>query len=89
LIRKLRLYYDVCDGHRGTLANKVAEVALARRTPWFVELENDLGITNVQLLQRADMKLRNYVIGDLRKQDAIRQRDRLAVETETTTGTYR
>lgn len=39
LVRKIRLYAEVVNGERGTLANEVATVAQARRTPWFNELE--------------------------------------------------
>ena len=63
----MRLYYDVSDGRRGTLANEVAEIAMARRTPWFTEIENDIGIPNAQRLRQADIKLRNYIIRDIRQ----------------------
>ena len=40
---------------------------MARRTPWFVEIEHDLGISNIYKLQQNDLKQRNYVISDIRK----------------------
>ena len=35
LIRKTKLYYEVSDGQRGTLASEIAQIAEARQTPWF------------------------------------------------------
>ena len=40
---------------------------MAKRTPWFVEIEHDLGISNIEKLQENDLKQRNYVISDIRK----------------------
>ena len=37
---------------------------MARRTPWFVEIEHDLGSSNINKLQKNDLKQRNYVISD-------------------------
>ena len=50
LVKKIRLYAEVNDGKRGTLANKVAQVANQQRTPWFQNIEEALGEHYTELL---------------------------------------
>lgn len=50
LVKKIRLYAEVKDGKRGTLANKVAQVANQQRTPWFQNIEEALGEHYTELL---------------------------------------
>ena len=89
LVRKTRLYFEVCNGSRGTLASEIAEIARARRTPWFVELEEELGDSNIDKLLTSELRQRNMVISNMRKQDKQQQMTRLANECEPTTRAYR
>ena len=50
LVKKIRLYAEVIDGRRGTLANEIATVARTEKTPWFAELDSQLGERRVRLL---------------------------------------
>ena len=38
LVKKIRLYAEVNDGDRGTLASEIAKIAMERNTPWFTEI---------------------------------------------------
>ena len=89
LVRKIRLYFEVMNGERGTLANKVATVSQAKVTPLFREIEYELGVQNVQLLQTGDLKSRNTVIGNIRRRDHYDQLQRLEDDTPETTELYR
>ena len=73
-VKKVRLYAEVNDGNRGTLANEVAKES---RTPWFNELEEELGEHYTALLDKPTHKKRNYIISVIRKKDVKAQMDRL------------
>ena len=89
LVKKIRLYAEVIDGHRGTLANEIATIAMTERTPWFTELESRLGERRIKLLLQRTPKSRNTVISEIRNIDKIEQLHRLEEECPTTTGTFR
>ena len=75
------------NGDRGTLANEVATVAQARLTPWFEEIEQELGPENLRILQTGSLKARNTVICNIRRRDHQNQLQRL--EGLPTTELYR
>ena len=52
LIRKAKLYREVSDGRRGTLASQVALITEARGTPWFKENERELGPDMIEALKQ-------------------------------------
>ena len=88
-VKKVRLYAEVREGSRGTLANEVAQVAQERGTPWFKEIEETLGEHYTALLSKPTFKKRNYIISVIRKKDVKAQLDRLEQQCPTTTGLYR
>ena len=88
-VKKVRLYAEVNDGSRGTLANEVAQVAKENGTPWFKEIEAELGEHYTTLLDKPTYKKRNYIISVIRKKDVKAQMDRLEQECPTSTELYR
>ena len=67
----------------------MAQIAQQQGTPWFSEIEENMGEHYTELLQCPSFKKRNYIIGVVRKRDKKDQLDRLERECPTTTGLYR
>ena len=88
-VKKVRLYAEVNDGSRGTLANDVAQVAKEKGTPWFKEIEEELGEHYTALLDKPTYKKRNYIISVIRKKDVKAQMNRLEEKCPTSTELYR
>ena len=89
LVKKIRLYAEVNDGSRGTLANEVAQKAKESGTHWFSEIKEELGEHYTALLDKPTYKKRNYIISVTRKKDTKAQMDRLEQKCPTSTELFR
>ena len=67
----------------------MAQIAQQKRTPWFTEIEKDMGEHYTELLQCPSRKKRDYIISVVRNKDKQDQLNRLERECPTTTGLYR